>query len=310
MRDRRLDPKLAWARQAISLGMKRASGKQRGILVPIKLDRIAPPLGFGEIQAIDLTNWKGKASDPFFQDLVAAVKAKIEGRPVPAAKGPIKRLQQRLTYGTAVSVLVAGIGAFGSNTFRLQDKVCASSELVSDLCGGFGLGGRPTKTERLAWQALRPGNCDDLRNFLGRFPSGAYGMQAHSLLADRHVTETPVWTAVTHQLVLRENSSEVAKGTLALAKADAVSRAQPKAVNLCNGFAAASRFRFKSARGRSTGVGVREKRQEVFLAGLMGRRSASWERRALGRRRAVGSRRRGCSERCGGTAAHGDSGAL
>lgn len=42
-------------------------GKQRGILVPIKLDRVAPALGFGEIQAIDLTRWNGSASDAFFQ---------------------------------------------------------------------------------------------------------------------------------------------------------------------------------------------------------------------------------------------------
>jgi hypothetical protein len=223
------------------------NGKQRGILVPIKLDRVAPPLGFGEIQVIDLTTWKGKTSDPFFQDLVAAVKAKIEGRPVPAAKAPLKRLQQRLTYGTALSMFAAAIGAFGSNTFHLQDKTCASSPFVSDLCGGLGLGGRPTKTERLAWQSLRPGNCDDLRNFLGRFPTGAYSTQAHSLLADRHVIESPVWTAVTHQLALRESPFDIAKATLAQAKTDAVTRAQSKAVNLCNGFAATTRFRFKSA---------------------------------------------------------------
>lgn len=68
-------------------------GKQRSILVPVRLDRVSPPLGFGEIQAIDLTRWKGSTQDPFFQDLVATIKAKMEGRPVPAAKGPIRRLR-------------------------------------------------------------------------------------------------------------------------------------------------------------------------------------------------------------------------
>jgi hypothetical protein len=64
---------------------RRAKG--RGVLVPVKLDKIDPPLGFGEIQAIDLTHWKGSSRDPFFQDLVAAVTAKLEGRPVPPGEG-------------------------------------------------------------------------------------------------------------------------------------------------------------------------------------------------------------------------------
>src|SRR3954447_7887909 len=33
--------------------------KRRGVLVPVKLSRVDPPMGFGEIQAIDLTHWKG-----------------------------------------------------------------------------------------------------------------------------------------------------------------------------------------------------------------------------------------------------------
>ena len=46
----------------------------------------------GEIQAIDLKHWKGSRRDLFFKDLFAAVAAKLEGRPVPAAKGPIPAL--------------------------------------------------------------------------------------------------------------------------------------------------------------------------------------------------------------------------
>lgn len=145
-------------------------GKQRNILVPVRLDRVDLPLGFGEIQTIDLTRWKGSSKDPFFQDLVAAIKVKMEGRPVPAAKGPMKRLRQRLTYSTLAGALVACVGGFGSNTFSVQNKVCSVSILqprISDGCGMFGFGGRPTRSERLAWQARRPGNSDDLRDHLG-----------------------------------------------------------------------------------------------------------------------------------------------
>ena len=222
-------------------------GKRRGILVPIKLDRVAPPLGFGEIQAIDLTRWKGSARDPFFQDLVAAVKAKIEGRPVAAAQGPAKLLRQRLTYGSVLTALAAAIGALGSNTFHIQDNACAVPQAICDLCGTLGLGGRPTKPERVAWQSLQPGNCDDLRKYLGRFPDGAYRARAQSLLADYHVKEVPVWRPLVQPLALNEDLSDTTKPTRALAKADALNRAQPKAMDLCNGFPV-SRYRLKTVR--------------------------------------------------------------
>ena len=35
----------------------------RGILVPVMIDRVAPPLGFGELQAIDLTHWRGAVGE-------------------------------------------------------------------------------------------------------------------------------------------------------------------------------------------------------------------------------------------------------
>lgn len=223
-------------------------GKERGILVPIRMDRVKPPLGFGEIQAIDLSRWKGSTRDPFFQDLVAAVRAKMEGHAVPAAKGPVMRLRRQFTYGTLLSLAAAAIGAFGSNAFHIQEKACAGPQAVSDLCGALSFGGRPAKAERLAWQALRPGNCEDLRSYLGRFADGAYRGRALSLLADRHVTETPVWAAEERQLVLREGPSEKALSTLELAKTDALARAQRKAENLCQGFAATTSYRFKAAK--------------------------------------------------------------
>jgi hypothetical protein len=226
-------------------------GKRRDILVPVRLDRVAPPLGFGEIQAIDLTRWKGSTGDPFFQDLVAAVKAKMEGRPAPAARGPMKKLRRRLTYGTLVSVLGASIAAFGSNTFHAQDTVCAAPVLqpsISDICGMFGFGKRPTSAERLTWQARRPGSCEDLRKHLGRFPQGAYQSRAQSLLADRQVNQSEVWMPGIRQLALSETQSEKALPNLEAARAEAIARAQHRADRLCRGFGATTIYRFRSAR--------------------------------------------------------------
>lgn len=226
-------------------------GKQRNILVPVLLDRVAPPLGFGEIQAIDLSHWKGSVKDPFVQDLIAAIRAKLEGRPVPAAKGPMKRVRQRLTYSTLAGALIACVGAFGSNSFFLQDKVCGAKVLqpgVSDVCGALGLGGRPSKSERLAWQARRAGNCEELRSHLIHFPDGAYRFQAQSLLADRHVERKYDWTAKIQGLRLIVELGEHQFANKDLAQADALARAQPKAEHLCEGFEASTLYRFNAAK--------------------------------------------------------------
>jgi hypothetical protein len=226
-------------------------GKRRNMLVPVRLDQVSSPLGFGEIQTIDLSRWKGSAKDPFFQDLVEAIKAKMEGRPVPAAKGPMTRLRQRLTYGTLAGTLVVCLGVFGLNAFSVQDKVCSAPILqpgVSDECGACGLGGRPTKSERLLWQTRRPGNCEDLRNHLGRFPDGAYRSQAQSLLADRREEKIETWTPAVRSLRLAVPEGEHGFPNNDVAKASALARAQHEAEVLCSGFGSTTLYRFKSAK--------------------------------------------------------------
>src|SRR5579864_2357026 len=71
-------------------------GLSRKVLVAVLLDDATIPLGFGEIQAVDLRHWKGKASDPFLMDLVEAIRAKLEGRAVPPPIGPKTRVRRIL----------------------------------------------------------------------------------------------------------------------------------------------------------------------------------------------------------------------
>jgi serine/threonine-protein kinase len=52
---------------------------QRHAYLPIKIDNVRPPLGFGECQALPLLRWKGDQSDPRFSTLLRAIEAKIAG---------------------------------------------------------------------------------------------------------------------------------------------------------------------------------------------------------------------------------------
>ena len=123
--------------------------KANNTLVPVLREKCSIPLGFGEIQAIDLIRWRGSKRDIFFQDLVRAVQAKIDGTPVPPAKGPRHRLVRRALTGTSVT-MVAGIFAFGLNIQAVQDHVCSVGVMqpgISDLCGRLG-SGRQAETRR------------------------------------------------------------------------------------------------------------------------------------------------------------------
>ena len=51
------------------------TGKRRGILIPVLLDDVEPPFGFGNIQAANLTAWNGDNSSPSFTHLVADIAA-------------------------------------------------------------------------------------------------------------------------------------------------------------------------------------------------------------------------------------------
>jgi formylglycine-generating enzyme required for sulfatase activity len=76
------------------------NGKLRGILVPAKIDSVAPPLGFGLIQAADITDWDGNISHAGFESFVGAISA-IVGPPPQQEKGkqvaeiPESNLEQR-----------------------------------------------------------------------------------------------------------------------------------------------------------------------------------------------------------------------
>jgi hypothetical protein len=224
--------------------------KRRDVLVPILLDNVAIPLGFGEIQTIDLTHWKGNPRDAFFEDLCAAVTAKLEGHAVPPARGPMKRLVQRLTYSSLASAIGLGVLVVGLNVFGAQDRLCGVFILqpgVSDVCGAMSLGHRPTKAERNAWEDRAPGNCAALRAHIERFPEGAYRASAADMLASRRVQQKQVWTPTTHRLVLFVARDNVPSANEDAARVAALVRARASAERLCKGFAATTSFRLISA---------------------------------------------------------------
>jgi hypothetical protein len=228
-------------------------GMHAGILVPVKLDRNIPlPLGFGEVQAIDLSAWKGSIRDPYFKDLVAAVKAKMAGAPPPPPQGPKARIARRAIYGATSGAFLSSVALLGFNTFGVTGKMCAMpgpQPSLSDICGALHLGDRPTQEERLAWAARPKGDCEALKAHINRFPEGAYRSEAVALLAAKKVSYRDVWSPVEHKLPLYVSAS----GASDAAKAAALAAAKPQAEQLCQGFGSGTLFRYVSASAQAAG---------------------------------------------------------
>jgi uncharacterized membrane protein YhaH (DUF805 family) len=62
-------------------------GRDRGLLIPVMLDGTPAPFGFGEVQAADLSGWRGEAGHPGWERFAQAVQAAAR-RPAPSASRP------------------------------------------------------------------------------------------------------------------------------------------------------------------------------------------------------------------------------
>jgi len=213
-----------------------ARARARGILVPVAIEAVMPPLGFGELQAIDLKRWKGSPKDPFLLDLVAACRAKLAGRPSPPAKAPSIRLYRRLRAGALGAVVTGALWALATNLGGVQGTICTApvgQPLLSDACGGLGLGGRPGRDERIAWEGRAKGSCEALRAHVTRFPNGVYRQLAADLLAARTVARSATWSPAPRPARGYVRQSQTPFGSADAARADALNRARADAATLC-----------------------------------------------------------------------------
>ena len=98
--------------------------KAREVYLPVTIDHVRPPLGFGQVQPLPLWRWNGQANDKPLLDVIAAVQSRVSGQAGHALGGvadPAGRLGQGRTEKPLVAVLPFGFPPGDpENAYRAQ----------------------------------------------------------------------------------------------------------------------------------------------------------------------------------------------
>ncbi len=130
------------AGSAASTFVRDEAGRARdeGRLVPVMLDQVQIPLGFGAFQAEDFTRWNGGAGAPQMQLLEEVLRAKLTGRDVDGALVARKRRKMmarvRLVSVLTVLALIIGIAVGGKYLFAPPARPDPRAQLLQLLADG------------------------------------------------------------------------------------------------------------------------------------------------------------------------------
>ncbi|HET8534378.1 MAG TPA: TIR domain-containing protein [Sphingomicrobium sp.] len=131
---------VAWSKRSVGeegifVQDEATRAQQRHVYVPVLIDKVHLPLGFGETQALPLVGWKGDPADARYQAILAAIR-RITGsksrRSIsvsPVGKTGVDR-RAVLAGGAAATVAVAGIGGW---TLLRPSSASAASDSIAVL---------------------------------------------------------------------------------------------------------------------------------------------------------------------------------
>jgi serine/threonine-protein kinase len=134
--------------------------KKLGSYLPVRIDKVDPPLGFGETQALDLRNWKGDRTHSGYQALLGALRGRVGDGSAEVAATPARGVSRRtaIVGGTAVAAVGAASGAW---LFLRPARTSAESIAVLPFAN---LSGDPNQAY------FSDGIAEELRSALAKIP--------------------------------------------------------------------------------------------------------------------------------------------
>ena len=154
---------------------------KRGTYLPIRIDKVDPPLGFGETQALPLFGWKGNHRHPQFVAIEHAVAAMLGKEHAASKANPFFASLERRSVlaGGAAALAAAGVGGW----FLLKpDEARANSIAVLPFAN---LSGDPSQ------EYFSDGMAEELRSALSRIA----GLQVVARTSSEMLRDSDVKTA-------------------------------------------------------------------------------------------------------------------
>jgi serine/threonine-protein kinase len=107
--------------------------QQRHVYVPVLIDKVHLPLGFGETQALPLIGWHGSRSDTKYAAVLSAVRRNVGGEGTIAALPIVDRQIDRRTMIASGAIATAAIGGAGLWVLLKPSAAGASSGSIAVL---------------------------------------------------------------------------------------------------------------------------------------------------------------------------------
>jgi hypothetical protein len=217
-------------------------GKNRGVLIPARIDDVDPPLGFMMIQAADLVDWHGERNDPRWSHFLDSVRGILHGGAGFATAAP-----------AGLTARVPGRSASRSRTPIVLAAAALAVVAVAVLAWALLRGQAPvvavppaqpqqqpqppqiSEAEQKLWdRAVAEKTRQGFQTYLVSFPNGAYAQRARDTLLTCRTETREVWKPgpdVANQMVRGVSGGPLSSGVTAeqhcaKAKSDVHSRAK------------------------------------------------------------------------------------
>lgn len=207
-------------------------GKAKGKLLPVRIDEVEPPLGFGLIQTADLRGWAGDASDPLWQHFLGSVRAALCGDSLPGFETPVRKPKG------ANWLALGGLGALLALAALAALYVTSRNPPAAGPAIAIPIGpGQPPATsaqEQALWdKAQTEKSRFAFQSYLIAYPAGQFAGRARDALLTCHTTTQSVWrpTPIASNQAVRGVGSTPNDGTTsaqACAAAKRMANAQAK----------------------------------------------------------------------------------